>query len=365
MDLEDPLPHTYTLAEHMPKSFDWRNEGGKNYVTRVLNQHQPKYCGSCWLHAATATLSDRLQLVLPGDHPEVLLARQVVLNCGSNETRADAAQPFFEAGSCMGGNDSTMYEWVRRFGLPDDSCQEYEARDDKGCSDMSAFCRNCDPTPEGRQGLAPGCYPVAEYTRYFVKEWGTMETYPGVQNSDATPENMEHRMMAEIHQRGPISCSIDSSFIEDGKYHSGMILDSKMINATYEFEFEHLIEVVGWGEERIRGEDLHLVLTGSPEPEHIKASGGMRDEIVKYWIIKNSWGSFVGDTSLGSGGFYRFRRGTNSTGIESECGWATIDMEKSKAKVYAHGADTGKAFPSEVAPLDLGHHGHHKHEVLV
>ena len=76
-----------------------------------------------------------------------------------------------------------------------------------------------------------------------------------------------------------------------------------------------------------------------------------------------SRGSFVGDASRGEGGFYRFRRGTNSTGIEAECGWATIDMQKSKPDLYAPGADAGKAFPSEVKPIEYGKQTNH--EMLV
>lgn len=42
-----PLPHTYLdLANDIPDQFRWDDVGGHSYITRVLNQHIPQWCGS-------------------------------------------------------------------------------------------------------------------------------------------------------------------------------------------------------------------------------------------------------------------------------------------------------------------------------
>ena len=54
-------------------------------------------------------------------------------------------------------------------------------------------------------------------------------------------------------------------------------------------DIDHDVEIVGWGE---------------------------TEEGVKYWKIRNSWGTYWGDL-----GFFRLERGTNSLYIENNDCW--------------------------------------------
>ena len=261
--VSSPLPYTYTPLGSLPEAFDWRNVDGINYVTTNLNQHYPQYCGSCWLHASISVLNDRLKIARKAQFPEINLARQVLLNCG-NAT----------AGSCHGGSDYGTYVFASIFGIPDDTCQLYSAQE-HGCS---AFrnCMNCDPpTEEAPNGV---CYPVQSYDRYFVTEFGRMKK-PTV-----------HEMKAEIFRRGPISCSVDASFVEKGKYKPGDVVRVQ----GQEWDLDHDISIAGWGRDEASNEE--------------------------YWIVRNSWGSFLHDQ-----GWFKVQLGVNSMGIESECNWAVID----------------------------------------
>ena len=91
-------------------------------------------------------------------------------------------------------------------------------------------------------------------------------------------------MMNEIYQRGPIACGVA---VPDAleNYTSGIYHDK-----TGDTNIVHDISVVGYGVE----------------------NG------VKYWTVRNSWGSHWGES-----GFFRVVRGINNIGIESACAWAT------------------------------------------
>lgn len=89
--------------------------------------------------------------------------------------------------------------------------------------------------------------------------------------------------MNEIHTNGPISCGIAANQALDD-YEGGIFYDD-----TGFTDINHEVSIVGWGEQ----------------------NG------VKFWRIRNSWGSHWGEE-----GFFRIVRGINNLGIETDCSWA-------------------------------------------
>jgi cathepsin X len=166
-------------------------------------------------------------------------------------------------GGCHGGDPLTAYQFIHEAGgIPDDTCQLYSATGHdtgRSCEDID-ICVTCDER---------GCFPQDTYPVW------TIDTYGLVNGTEA--------MMAEL-LRGPIACSIavtDEFFI----LNDFSIFEDK----TGSTDLDHSISVVGYGEEN-----------GVP-----------------FWIGRNSWGEYWGES-----GFFRVVRGQNNLGIESNCQFA-------------------------------------------
>ena len=91
-------------------------------------------------------------------------------------------------------------------------------------------------------------------------------------------------MMNELYKNGPITCamSVTSEFMN---YKDGVFEDK-----TGATDLNHDISIVGWGEE---------------------------EDGTKYWLGRNSWGTY-----WGLQGLFKIVRGKNNTGIEGHCSYA-------------------------------------------
>ncbi len=111
------------------------------------------------------------------------ISPQVIINCKAG-------------GTCLGGNAYNVYYYAQLHGVPDETCQPYEAKDPKNatCSAIQK-CKNCvPPSSERPQGY---CWGQSKYPVWKVAEFGRA--------SGVT------QMKAEIYNRGPISCGIMST----------------------------------------------------------------------------------------------------------------------------------------------------------
>jgi len=294
----DPLP----MAKDLPSSWDWRNVTGRNYASASRNQHIPNYCGACWAFSATSSLSDRIRIadsknaaaIENGAPPtrEINLAVQVVLNC-DKETGTGPKSQGADNG-CHGGDMITAFKFIAENGLPEETCQLYEAtgRDTGNTCTAQDVCMNCAP--------GKGCSPVEKYNKYFADEYALVSG--------------EQAMMNEIYQRGPISCTI--AVTDDfEKYTSGVFEDT-----TGAKGLDHGIVVAGFGEDE----------NGTP-----------------YWVGRNSWGTYWGEKD-----WFRIVRGKDNLGIESTCSYATPKMNPAYDESNAKYGSSPFEFPVELKLQD-------------
>jgi cathepsin X len=257
------LPHETMNLLQLPDSFDWRDVNGKSFTSVPRNQHIPHYCGACWAFATLSAVNDRIKIMRKDEWPEIVLSPQHMLSCGT-------------AGSCFGGNHFLAYKWLTEEGVTDETCAPYLAKDyttkEKGDWGQTKHVHHCTPERVCKDCQHDGgCNAVKSPRKYSVTEYGQVK---GEQN-----------IMAEIKARGPVACgvAVTDSFMKD--YKGGIFEDM-----TGEKKIRHVVSLVGWG---------------------VAADG------TKYWIGRNSWGTYWGEN-----GFFKIVRGKDNLKIESECGWA-------------------------------------------
>jgi cathepsin X len=153
-------------------------------------------------------------------------ALQVLINCG--------------VGSCDGGNPGFAYTYARKNGIPDQTCQAYQAKNMK-CGDLSV-CETCAPT---NSSFTPGaCTKVDNPSLYYVSDHGSVH---GADN-----------YKAEIFARGPIGAGIDATAGLEA-YTGGVYSEKKVLTKV-----NHEISIIGWGV----------------------------DNGTEYWTVRNSWGTY-------------------------------------------------------------------------
>ena len=197
-------------VKDLPEQWIWNDVEGTNYLTNIRNQHVPQYCGSCWAHAATSALSDRIKIARKAAWPDINVAPQVLISCSGDD-------------GCHGGEAYNAFEWLSKNEGSDETCSIYRARGhDNGaeCSSMIK-CENCMP--------GQGCFVPDEYYVYQTEEYGQVKG--------------EEAMMQEIYQRGPIACGI--AVTQELEDYKGGIFEDK----TGDMNIVHDISVVGYGVE--------------------------------------------------------------------------------------------------------------------
>ena len=263
----------YSKSESLPKNFSAIKQW-ENAITGSVDQER---CGSCWAMSTVLSLTDRIKIKSNGRYLQ----------------NGDYLSPFSLAACMKCGKDGACPR-VCEGNYLDDVLEYLVQNGAIAQSDIDKYSNNKYE------------YICFDHEKYGIAPWKGIRKYrvnifPPSMLTD--PEHLklnEESIMREIYEHGTVNCIIKVYVPNDKRnfyIHKEGVYGSGWSSEPKETDGYHAINIIGWGEDEIIKEKGHK-------------------EIVKYWIIRNSWGS-----EWASQGFSRILKGVNFGLIESDV-WA-------------------------------------------
>ncbi|KAK4292589.1 hypothetical protein Pmani_034660 [Petrolisthes manimaculis] len=213
------------------------------------------WCGASWVFSTVGVAQDRVSI-----HRHVTgglrLSPQQVLSCylrGKN--------------GCDGGQVESAWLYMKNVGGVEESCVPYE----------SGWTSTVPTCPRGNTHKSIRCKSGK------VKQEDDMYGMEPAYRISGNEEDIQW----EILNNGPVQAIMDvhlDFFVYRGGVYTHTAPDTHKGSPAI-----HSVRIIGWGVDRTRGQ-----------------------RSTKYWLVANSWGR-----DWGEDGFFRIRRGTNESQIES------------------------------------------------
>lgn len=190
----------------LPKSFDWRNVNGINYVSPVRNQGS---CGSCYSFASMAMLEARVR-ILSNNTEQPVFSPQYVVDCSRYSQGCDGGFPYL-----IGG------KFAQDYGVIPDKCYPYKGVDGQ-CKTVNATMYGCNE-------------------KTYVYSYKYVGGYYGACNEDL--------MQLDLVKNGPVAVGFEV-YPDFMSYAGGVYSHEKSRELTFNpFEItNHAVLIVGYDE---------------------------------------------------------------------------------------------------------------------
>ena len=233
-----------SAGDAFPESFDWRNVGGKNYITPVKDQGQ---CGSCWAFSAVASLEGTIDAYYNNPDIQPDLSEQDLVSCDAGA--AFGGPP--PLGGCKGAYPSGVENVFNNYFAYSGIAQETDLPYTSGKTKKNGNC--------------PASLSRPWKSDMSITNLPLRSTVLGG-NTDANIALIKQALI----NNGPLTVWMevygDFACYTGGVYHHEPVLvgkDNPKCPANKK-EGGHVVTIVGYG----------TSFDGKP-----------------YWIVKNSWGS--------------------------------------------------------------------------
>lgn len=223
----------------------------------IKNVRNQGACGSCWAFATSSVISDRICIYTKSN---VHISAEDLLECSTTN-------------GCNGGYPEEAFAWYVSNGVVTGG--PYNSNE--GCKPY--LFPSINPTRSSRNSPYP---PTPQCTQYCESGYPVSYAQDKYFGSSAYRLQGEQQMMQNIWQYGPITVMFQV-YQDFQTYNS---TSGVYWHQTGEYVSPHVVKLIGWGQD---------------------SSG------VKYWLGVNSWGE-----RWGIGGLFKFWRGSNHLGIESQ-----------------------------------------------
>lgn len=219
-------------AAALPASFDWRTQTAGNYLTNVKNQGQ---CGSCWAFSAVGVAEAALNIANQSVGNNYDLSEQYLVSDCNSDTK-------YGYQNCRGGWKDKALTFIKKDGLPDESCMAYvDGNDATGCGFYSngACMENCSYAYGVHCSdcvCGDRCNDWLSRTKNLLKVGKVSKKQTSIKNA--------------LIKNGPLSASLRMNGYFDGGIYR-CVVDTPT---------NHAIDIVGF------------------------------NDVGGYWIVRNSWG---------------------------------------------------------------------------
>ncbi len=274
----------------IPDNFSWREKLGD----KILPVRDQKQCGDCWAFSSTSTLSDRYAVRYNVMAPP-LSVLWTITNIDYYLTKN--TKPY----SCDGKGIYQCLSFFKDIGCKLDSCWPV----DEYVSDINAIfpCKFPEPLllkpsdcciDDCKNPIASDIYKINNIS--FLSDIWTSDQSP-----EEIREEITKNIQIEIMNNGPVVgvYQIFDDFISDNPFKSTYTSrgdkDEIYIRNSNVSNGWHAVEVTGWGTKQIDN-----------------------SESIRYWEIKNSWG-----TDVGNNGYFKF---AFSIDIPTPDKWCYLDI---------------------------------------